>query len=61
MTGVLQEPVFAVCQVPADLFHPRGIRTWRNACNVHTTGLHVHGCEDVERDQSVPCPDFDGR
>ncbi len=61
VTGVLQEPVFTVSQVTAHLFHPRGIGTRCDACNVDTACLQMHDCEHIERDQSVPCPHFDRR
>ena len=56
-----QEAVFSVCQVPADLFHPRGIRAQRDPGNVHAACLQVHHRENVERHQSILCPDSDSR
>ena len=60
MTDILEESVFVISQVTADLLHPFGIRTRRNACNVHTSRLQVHNCQDIEGDQSPTRPDFDG-
>ena len=61
MTGVFQESVFAIGEIAADLFHPRGIRTWRDACDLHTACLQVHHGKHVERHQSVSRPDFRSR
>ena len=54
MLGVFQESVFAIGEIAADLFHPRGIRTWRDPGNVDATGFQMHHSENVERHQSVP-------
>jgi hypothetical protein len=61
MLGVFQESVFAIGEIAADLFHPRGIRTRRDPGNVDATGFQMHHGENVERHQSVPRPDFDSR
>ena len=36
MAGVFQKTVFTVVQVPADLLYPRGLRTRRDASDLHT-------------------------
>ena len=61
MLGVFQESVFALGEIAADLFHPRGIRTWRDPGNVDATGFQMHHGENAERDQPAPRPHFDGR
>ncbi len=61
VTGVFQEPIFTIRQVPADLLHPRGIRTRRDPVNVDATGFQMHHSENVEGHQSSARPDFDSR
>ena len=61
MRCIFQKPVFAVCQIAADLLQPRGIRIWCDARNVHTASFQMHDRKRRERDQSFPCPDFDSR
>ena len=56
MTGIPQEPIFAVVQVATDLSDPCGIGTRCDPRDVDSTCLQVHDGKDVERDQSVPCP-----
>ncbi len=59
MAGVFQKSVFAIGEIAAGLFHPRGIRTRRDPGKVDTACLQVHHSEHIERDQSAPRPDFD--
>ena len=61
MTGIPEEPIFAVGQIATDLSDPCGIGTWCDAGDVDSTCLQVHDSKDVERDQSVLCPHFDRR
>jgi len=49
MTGVFEEAVFSVCQVPADLLSSTWHRTRRDPGNVHTSCPQVHHGENVVR------------
>ena len=61
MLGVIQKTVFAIGEITTDLFHPRGIRTRRDASDLHASCLQVHDGEHIERDQSVSRPHLDRR
>jgi hypothetical protein len=61
VTGVLQEAILAVSQAAADLPQPHCIRARRDSGDLHTSRLQVHHGENIERDESAPCPDFHRR
>ncbi len=61
VTGILQESIFAVRQAAADLPHPHSIGARRDSGDMHSSRLQMHHGENIERDESAPCPDFHSR
>ena len=59
--GFFEESILAVSQAAADLPHLDCIRARRDSGDLHTPCLHLHHDENIERDESLLCPDFHRR
>ncbi len=61
VAGIIQEAIIPVREIAADLLDPCRVGTWCDASNVDSACLQVHDGQQIERDESVPCPDLDSR